>query len=144
MAFEGNPYDGHTLLPQLEQVEELLGRLPKTARVDRSYKWKDEILVIKIQIPGSGKGHTNYQKTKDRARFRRRASIEPMIGHLKSDYRMIRNCIKGTEGGMINTIMAATAFNMMKKLRKIRESILFVLNQLIRYWSGIRLTPVRY
>jgi len=45
---------------------------------------------------------------------------------------------------MINTIMAATAFNMMKKLRKIRESILFVLNQLIRYWSGIRLTPVRY
>jgi len=144
MAFEGNPYDGHTLVPQLEQVEELLGRLPKTALVDRGYKWKDEILGVKIRIPGSGKGHTNYQKTKDRARFRRRASIEPMIGHLKSDYRMIRNYLKGTDGDMINTIMAATAFNMMKKLRKIRESILFVLNQLIRYWSGICLTPVNY
>jgi len=84
MAFEGNPYDGHTLLPQLEQVEELMGRLPKTALVDRSYKWKDKILVVKIRIPGSGKGHTNYQRNKDRARFRRRASIEPMIGLLKA------------------------------------------------------------
>jgi transposase, IS5 family len=57
---------------------------------------------------------------------------------------MIRNYLKGTEGDMINTIMAATAFNMMKKLRKIRESVLFVLNQLLGYWTGICLTPVRY
>jgi len=144
MAFEGNPYDGHTLLPQLEQVEELLGRLPKTALVDRGYKWKKEIMGVSIRIPSSGKGNTSYQKSKDRARFRRRASVEPMIGHLKSDYRMIRNYLKGTEGDMINTIMAATAFNMMKKLRKIRESILFALNQLIRYWYGIYLTPANY
>jgi len=54
-----------------------------------------------------------------------------MIGHLKSDHRMIRNYLKGTEGDMINTIMAATAFNMMKKLRRQRESILFVFNQIV-------------
>lgn len=30
-------------------------------------------------------------KRKMRARFRRRAAIEPRIGHLKSDYRLGRN-----------------------------------------------------
>lgn len=35
MAFEDNIYDGHTLEPQLAQAEELLGRLPETALVDR-------------------------------------------------------------------------------------------------------------
>jgi IS5 family transposase len=35
MAFEDHPYDGHTLEPQLEQVSDLMGRLPKLALVDR-------------------------------------------------------------------------------------------------------------
>lgn len=144
MAFEGNPYDGHTLVPQLEQVEDLLGRLPKIVLVDRGYKWKDEIMGVKIRIPGSGKGNSSYQKSKDRARFRRRASIEPIIGHLKSDYRMIRNYLKGTEGDMINTIMAAVAFNMMKKLGKIRESILFVFDQIAWYLIKKYLTPAAF
>ena len=39
--------------------------------------------------------------------FRRRAAVEPVIGHLKSDYRLLRNYLKGVEGDMINTIMAA-------------------------------------
>jgi len=38
MAFEDNIYDGHTLEPQLAQVEDLLGRLPETALVDRGCK----------------------------------------------------------------------------------------------------------
>jgi IS5 family transposase len=56
MAFEGNPYDGHTLEPQLDQVSDLLGRLPKLALVDRGYKGRKEILGVEIKIPGSGKG----------------------------------------------------------------------------------------
>ena len=138
MAFEGNPYDGHTLLPQLDQVSDLMGRLPKIALVDRGYKGRKEILGVEIKIPGSGKGHTAYEKIRDRARFRRRAAVEPIIGHLKSDYRMIRNYLKGVEGDMINTIMAAASFNMMKKLRQIRDAIYFVLDWLTRYW------PVKY
>ncbi len=37
-----------------------------------------------------------------------------MLGHLKSDYLMLRNYLKGVDGDRINTIMAAVAFNMMK------------------------------
>jgi IS5 family transposase len=144
MAFEGNPYDGHTLEPQLDQVSDLLGRLPKLALVDRGYKGRKEILGVEIKIPGSGKGHTAYEKIRDRARFRRRAAIEPVIGHLKSDYRMLRNYLKGVEGDMINTIIAAASFNMMKKLRQIRDAIYFVLDWFTRNWSVKYITLTNY
>jgi IS5 family transposase len=131
MAFEENIYDGHAIEPQLAQVEDLLGRLPETALVDRGCKGRKSILGVNIKIPGSGKGKTAYQKRKERERFRRRASIEPIIGHLKQDHRMLRNYLKGVEGDMINTLLAGAAFNMIKMLRKIRESVISVLNELI-------------
>jgi IS5 family transposase len=132
MAFEENIYDGHAIEPQLAQVEDLLGQLPEIALVDRGCKGRKNILGVNIKIPGSGKGKTAYQKRKERERFRRRASIEPIIGHLKQDHRMLRNYLKGIEGDMINTLLAGAAFNMMKMLRKIRESVICVLNELIK------------
>jgi len=131
LAFEDNIYDGHAIEPQLEQVEDLLGRLPESALVDRGCKGRKSIMGVKIKIPGSGKGKTAYQKRKERERFRRRASIEPIIGHIKQDHRLLRNYLKGTEGDMINTLLAGAAFNMMKILRKIRESVINVLIEII-------------
>jgi IS5 family transposase len=137
MAFEENIYDGHAIEPQLAQVEDLLGRLPETALVDRGCKGHKSILGVNIKIPGSGKGKTAYQKRKERERFRRRASIEPVIGHIKQDHRMLRNYLKGVEGDMINTLMAGAAFNMMKILRRIRESIICILNEFFEklFWN---------
>jgi IS5 family transposase len=132
MAFEDNIFDGHTLEPQLSQVEDLLGRLPEAALVDRGCKGRKSIMGVSIKIPGSGKGKTAYQKAKERERFRRRASIEPIIGHLKQDHRLLRNYLKGVEGDMINTLLAGAAFNMMKMLRKIRKSIICVLNEIVK------------
>jgi IS5 family transposase len=131
LAFEDNIYDGHAIEPQLEQVEDLIGKLPETVLVDRGCKGRKSIMGVNIKMPGSGKGKTAYQKRKERERFRRRASIEPIIGHIKQDHRMLRNYLKGIEGDMINTLLAGAAFNMMKMLRRIRESILCVLNELI-------------
>jgi IS5 family transposase len=131
LAFEENIYDGHAIEPQLEQVEDLIGKLPVTAIVDRGCKGRKNIMGVNIKIPGLGKGKTAYQKRKERERFRRRASIEPIIGHIKQDHRMLRNYLKGVEGDMINTLLAGAAFNMMKMLRKIRESFICVLNELL-------------
>jgi transposase, IS5 family len=131
LAFEDNIYDGHAIEPQLEQVEYLIGQLPESVLVDRGCKGRKSIMGVKIKIPGSGKGKTAYQKRKERERFRRRASIEPIIGHIKQDHRLLRNYLKGTEGDMINTLLAGAAFNMMKMLRKIRESVINVLNEII-------------
>ncbi|MDD3945364.1 MAG: hypothetical protein PHS38_11700 [Bacteroidales bacterium] len=38
MAFEGNPYDGHTLRDQLEQIRRITGYRPRVALVDRGYR----------------------------------------------------------------------------------------------------------
>jgi IS5 family transposase len=43
-------------------------------------------------------------------RFRRRAAIDPVIGHVKHDQRMARNFLKGLLGDAIDLFMVA-AFN---------------------------------
>jgi IS5 family transposase len=43
---------------------------------------------------------------------KRRAAIEPIIGHLKSDFRLSRNLLKGQVGDEINVLMAACAWNL--------------------------------
>jgi len=144
MAFEDNIYDGHAIEPQLEQVKDLLGRLPETVLVDRGCKGRKSILGVNIKILGSGKGKTAYQKIRDRELFRRRASIEPIIGHIKQDHRMLRNYLKGVEGDMINTLLAGAAFNMMKMLRKIRESVICVLNELFENLTRKYLVLINY
>lgn len=58
------------------------------------------------------KQDTRHQKNKKRKQCRRRAAIEPIIGHLKSDYRMARNYLKGAVGDRINLLMAAVAWNL--------------------------------
>jgi len=55
-------------------------------------------------------------------RLRSRSAIEPVIGHMKSDYRMSRNFLLGFQGDQINALMAGCAFN----LKKILRAFLFV------------------
>ena len=38
--------------------------------------------------------------------LKRRAAIEPAIGHMKHDHRMIRNYLKGVEGNRANAVLA--------------------------------------
>jgi hypothetical protein len=52
---------------------------------------------------------TNYQKRKKRQQFRSRAAIEPIISHLKYDYRLPENYFWGKAGVQINALMAGTA-----------------------------------
>lgn len=68
-----------------------------------------------ISLPGVPlKRDTKYQKEKKREKFRRRAAIEPIIGHMKSDHRMQRNYLKGFIGDEINLLLSASAFNLKK------------------------------
>jgi len=48
--------------------------------------------------------------------MKRRAAVEPIIGHLKSDYRLNRNHLKGKTGDHANVVLAAAAYNMAKLL----------------------------
>ena len=62
------------------------------------------------------KRDNRYQRDKKRKQCRRRAAIEPIIGHLKSDFRLSRNFLKGIKGDEINLLMAAAAWNLKKWL----------------------------
>jgi len=109
--FEENIYDGHTLPEVLEQTKRLTGKEPKIAIVDRGYRGVLTVGNTEIVRPKNPKKNaTPYEKTKARKRFRRRAGIKPIIGHLKQDFRLSRNYLKGTKGDMANVILSATAY----------------------------------
>lgn len=112
-ALPGRPYDGHTLSGALDQVEPLTGRMPTAAFVDQGYRGHKHPGQTRVHVVG------RFPKTATRSFKRwlkRRASIEPTIGHLKSDHRMSRNHLKGTQGDAINVILAAAGYNLAKLL----------------------------
>ena len=49
--------------------------------------------------------------------MKRRAAIEPMIGHIKNEHRMGRNYLKGRSGDRINAVLAAAGYNFHLLLR---------------------------
>lgn len=118
MAFDSNQYDGHTLPEVLLQLKRLMNYEPVAALCDRGYKGKSKINNTQILRPNS-KTKDADQKTQTlmRERFRRRAGIEPVIGHLKSDHRLNRNFLKGFAGDRMNVLLAAAAFNFKKWMR---------------------------
>lgn len=138
LSFDKNTYDGHTLPDALDQVETLTGQRPAVAIADRGYRGKKRVGNTEVLTPQPPrKTDTEYQKRKARKRFRRRAAIEPVIGHLKSDHRLKRNYLKGLVGDAINLMLAAAAFNL-KKWMRLAQSILF---SFFKTFFGTSTTP---
>ena len=46
-----------------------------------------------------------------RRELRRRAAVEPVIGHVKAEHRMGRNYLLGRRGDAANAILAAVGYN---------------------------------
>ena len=114
-----NEYDGNTLNDVFSQIETLAGKRPKAAYCDRGYRGQKEIGGTKIVIPESApKEKTEHYKRKAREKFRRRSAIEAVNSHLKHDFRMLRNYLKGTVGDTINILIAAAAYNFKKWMRE--------------------------
>ena len=53
--------------------------------------------------------------------MRRRATVEPIIGHLRDDHRMRQNHLKDREVGRINAVLAAAGYNFDLLLRWFRR-----------------------
>ena len=123
-AFLQTPYDGHTIEPLLEQMENHKLKLPDELVYDRGGKGKTQIKGVKISIPSPPKKtDTAHQKRVKRKKFRTRAAIEPIIGHLKTDFRMEQNYFLGESGPQINAFMSATAWNLKKMMEILKENI---------------------
>ena len=117
MAIHGNPYDGHTLSDTLSQVNRI-SKKPFHAFVDRGYRGHDYKGDIEVHIDKVRRGRTARSLWRW---MKRRAAVEPGIGHLKREHRMDRNRLKGTEGDKINAILSAAGMNFSKLLRRRRR-----------------------
>ena len=112
LNFTQTLHDSKTIPDVLEQYERLNGREAKEAFVDRGYKGISQYKATVIHAPKPNKNITKYQRSK----HSKRAAIEPVIGHLKQDYRLCRNYLKGILGDNMNIILAAAAMNFKRRI----------------------------
>ena len=116
----GNPYDGHTLADQLDQVARLTGQMPKRAHVDKGYKAHGvPPETCQVLISGSRRG---IDKPLARE-MKRRAAVEPEIGHQKSDGKLDRNHLKGSQDDAMSAFLCGAGHNLRKILAKLRQGL---------------------
>jgi IS5 family transposase len=116
-ALHGNPYDGHTLGPVIADLEKLTGVAARRIHADKGYRGHNYPDRFKVWISGQVRRVTKSI----RREMRRRAAVEPVIGHVKEDHRMGRNYLKGRKGDRINAVLAATGYNFSLLMRWFEE-----------------------
>ena len=104
-ALPGNPYDGHTLKTVLPGIEAMTGATLSRILADAGYKGHNapKEHKFKVYTQGQKRGVTDAIKRQ----LKRRAAVEPVIGHCKDDHRMGRNFLAHREGDAINAVLAA-------------------------------------
>ena len=131
-GFLDNIYDGHTVDPLLNLMKRHNLPMPKEVVYDRGGKGKSEIPGVEIVTPKPPlKKDSDYQRRKKQLKFRARAAIEPIIGHLKTDFRMEENYLMGESGPNCNALLAATGWNLKKMMEKLKEEIIFLFFKII-------------
>ena len=116
MAVPGSPYDGHTLKQALEQVRRLTGTPIDEAFVDKGYRGHKEATTT-VYISRQKRGIETQRLKRS---LKRRQAIEPIIGHMKTDGRLGRNFLKGTEGDQVNVLLSCAGHNLRLILNKFR------------------------
>ena len=133
-ALKKGSYDGHTLGGALEQVNELLpsNECVREVYVDRGYRGH-KLRDVDVYIPGQRK----ISNKRSRLRFwlKRRAAIEPIIGHMKNDGGTRRNHLLGQEGDRMQAVLLGVGFNI-RKLLKAMDYFLSFIYQLFQRHQG--------
>src|SRR5664279_1882002 len=104
-ALPGNPYDGHTLATVIPAMQAIIGNTLDRVIADAGYRGHNASPEYRFRVytASQKRGVTDQIK---RA-FKRRAAVEPVIGHLKDDHRMGRNYLAHSSGDAINAVLAA-------------------------------------
>jgi len=112
-ALHGNPFDGHTLGPVIAELQRQTGVTPRRIHVDKGYRGHNHKEKFRVWITGQVRRLTKPI----RREMKRRAAVEPVIGHTKAEHRMGRNYLKGREGDRSNAVLAAAGYNFSLLLR---------------------------
>jgi IS5 family transposase len=108
-ALPGNPYDGHTLATVIPAMTRQIGASLTRVIADAGYRGHKAPPAkgLRVYTSGQKRGVTDRIKRE----LRRRAAVEPVIGHLKEDHRMGRNYLAGRAGDPTNAVLAAVGYN---------------------------------
>src|SRR6202165_2765050 len=103
-ALPGNPYDGHTLAAVIPAIEQLVGNTIERLHADAGYRGHNAPSEYKFKV------YTSRQKRRMtpaiKREMKRRAAVEPVIGHTKEEHRMGRNYLAGRPGDANNAVLA--------------------------------------
>lgn len=127
-ALPGNPYDGHTLATIVPDLEKQIGVSLARILADAGYRGHNAPAAHKFKVYTSGqkRGLTPAIKRL----MKRRAAVEPVIGHAKNEHRMERNHLAGRHGDAANAVLAGAGYNfslLVKWLRDFLRQILAAL-----------------
>lgn len=131
-ALEGNPYDGHTLQSTMERIVSTSGIEPQHVYCDMNYRGHDYDGDCQIHV---GRRRRGAMVGSVWRWMRRRAAIEPSIGHLKEHRRMERNRLKGTLGDKLNAILSAAGMNFSKLLAALGALLPFLVARFVAPFS---------
>lgn len=108
-------HDSKTLKAALASAEHNRQTPIKTAVADRGYRGSKRSVKPEVILPSAPlKRDSQEECQRKKYLCQKRSAIEPIIGHLKHDYRLCRNWLKGSQGDAINLLMAACAWNLRK------------------------------
>jgi IS5 family transposase len=114
-ALPGNPYDGHTLATVIPAMEDMIGNTVERLLADAGYRGHNAPADYKFRVYTSGQKRRLTPQIK--RELRRRAAIEPVIGHLRGEHRMGRNHLAHHTGDAANAVLAAAGYNFHLLLR---------------------------
>jgi IS5 family transposase len=126
-ALHGNPFDGHTLGPVVTELEMLTGVETRRIHVDKGYRGHNHQEKFRVWITGQARRVT----APIRREMKRRAAVEPVIGHVKAEHRMGRNYLKGRDGDRINAVLAAAGYNFGLLLRWLERLLCALIRALV-------------
>jgi IS5 family transposase len=127
-ALPGNPYDGHTLAKVLPAIETLVGNVLDRIFTDAGYRGHNAPPDYKFKVFTAGQKRRVTPQIK--RQMRRRAAVEPVIGHLKAEHRMGRNHLAHATGDASNAVLAAAGYNFRLLIRWLRLLLLKILTAL--------------
>ena len=124
-ALPGNPYDGHTLATVIPAMEAMIGNTLDRLLTDAGYRGHNAPPDYKFRVFTAGQKRRVTPQIK--REMKRRAAVEPVIGHLKDDHRMRRNHLAHSSGDAINAVLAAAGYNFRRLITWLRLLLLRIL-----------------
>lgn len=127
-ALPGSPYDGHTLATVIPAIEQLVGNTIERLHADAGYRGHNAPPEYKFKV------YTSRQKRRVtpaiKREMKRRAAVEPVIGHTKEEHRLGRNYLAGRHGDANNAVLAAAGYNFRRLIRWLRDLLRLILAML--------------